>query len=146
MCPEAPAGVALDANGCPIKGDVVLEGVTFETNSSVLTGDSKPVLDTVAKGLKEHPRLVVEVQGHTDSTGSPNYNVALSERRAESVRDYLLNQGVSSGQLSAKGYGQTRPIAPNTSAAGRAQNRRVVMHVLENPGDVVVHKEGEAQL
>jgi OOP family OmpA-OmpF porin len=145
MCPDAPAGVALDANGCPIKGDVVLEGVTFETNSAVLSGDSKPVLDTVAKGLKEHPRLVVELQGHTDSTGSPNYNVALSERRAESVRDYLLNQGVSSSQLSAKGYGQTQPIAPNTTAAGRAQNRRVVMHVLDNPGDVVVHKEGQAQ-
>jgi OOP family OmpA-OmpF porin len=145
MCPETPPGVAVDANGCPVKGDVVLEGVNFETNSDVLTGNSKPVLDNVAKGLREHPRLQVELQGHTDSTGSAIYNLALSERRAEAVRDYLMSQGVSASQLSAKGYGQTVPVASNATAAGRKQNRRVVMHVIANPGDVTVHKEGQAQ-
>jgi OOP family OmpA-OmpF porin len=124
--------------------DVILEGVTFATNSAVLTEASKPILDDVAQGLRQHPQLVVEVQGHTDSTGSPAYNLQLSQRRAESVRDYLISQGVAPGQLTAKGYGQNQPIASNSTPAGRAQNRRVVMHVLQNPGDVVVHKEGQA--
>jgi OOP family OmpA-OmpF porin len=144
-CPDTPAGVAVDADGCPIKVDVVLEGVTFETNSAVLTAGSKPVLDEVAKGLKVHHRLKVEVQGHTDSTGSAVYNMGLSQRRADAVRDYLVSQDVPAGQLSAKGYGKTQPVASNATAAGRAQNRRVVMHVLENPGEVTIHKEGQAQ-
>ncbi len=103
------------------------------------------MLDEVARGLKEHPRLKVEIQGHTDSTGTPAYNLGLSDRRANAVRDYLISQGVPGGQLTARGYGQTQPIASNATAAGRASNRRVVMHVLENPGDVTVHKAGEAQ-
>lgn len=129
----------------PVKSDVVLEGVTFETNSAVLATASKPILDDAAQGLKQHPRLQIEVQGHTDSTGSAPYNMGLSQRRAEAVRDYLVSAGVPAAQLSAKGYGRTQPVASNASAAGRAKNRRVVMHVLENPGEVRVHKEGEAQ-
>jgi OmpA-OmpF porin, OOP family len=139
-----PPGTAVDANGCPIRGDVVLEGVNFETNSSVLTGDSKPILDKVAAGLREHPRLRVELQGYTDSTGSARYNLGLSERRANSVRDYLVSRGVSSSQLSARGYGETNPIASNATAQGRAENRRVVMHVIDNPGDVNVRQGGQA--
>jgi OmpA-OmpF porin, OOP family len=148
LCPsgEVPApGAAVDANGCPLKGDVVLEGVNFQTNSAELTGDSKPILDKVAQGLREHPHLTVEVQGHTDSTGSAPYNLALSERRAESVRAYLVSQGVSASQLSAKGYGETEPIASNKTVVGRRANRRVVMHVLDNPGEVTIHKEGQAE-
>lgn len=143
-CPGTPAGVAVDQDGCPIKTDIVLEGVNFETDSSLLTGSSKPILDGVAKGLKEHHRLKVELQGHTDSTGSAVYNVGLSQRRAQSVRDYLVSQEVPPGQLTAKGYGKTVPVASNATAEGRAKNRRVVMHVLENPGEVTIHKEGEA--
>ena len=127
----------------PPAADVILEGVTFATNSAVLTEASKPILDDAAKGLHQHPDLVVEVQGHTDSTGSPGYNLQLSQRRAEAVREYLISQGVSASQLTAKGYGQTQPIGSNSTAAGRAQNRRVVLHVLQNPGDVVVRKEGQ---
>jgi OOP family OmpA-OmpF porin len=144
-CPNTPAGVPVDADGCPIPQDVVLQGVNFETNSANLTADSKPVLDKVADGLKEHHRLTIEVQGHTDSTGSAAYNLKLSDRRANSVVDYLVSQGVPRAQLSAKGYGQTQPIASNATAEGRAKNRRVVMHVISNPGDVTVHKEGQAQ-
>ena len=144
-CPGTPAGVAVDQDGCPIKIDVVLEGVTFETNSAVLSGSSKPILDDVAKGLKVHHRLKVEVQGHTDSTGSAVYNMGLSQRRADSVRDYLISQGVPGEQLTAKGYGKTEPVESNATAQGRAKNRRVVMHVLDNPGDVTIHKEGQAQ-
>jgi OmpA-OmpF porin, OOP family len=140
-----PPGTALDANGCPVKGDVVLEGVNFETDSSVLTGDSKPILDKVAAGLREHPRVRVELQGYTDSTGSARHNLGLSERRADAVRAYLVSQGVLSSQLSAKGYGETNPIASNATAEGRAKNRRVVMHVLENPGDATIRQGGQAQ-
>jgi OOP family OmpA-OmpF porin len=142
-CPGTPPGVAVDEYGCPIK-DVVLEGVNFETDSAVLTAASRPILDAAAKGLREHPRLKIEVQGHTDSTGSARHNQGLSERRAASVRDYLIAQGVSPAQLTARGFGETQPIASNATVEGRAKNRRVVMHVLENPGDVPIRNAGGA--
>jgi OOP family OmpA-OmpF porin len=143
-CPNTPIGVSVDANGCPLKGKVTLEGVTFETNSATLTGESSAVLNKVADDLKAHPRLKVELQGHTDSVGSDAYNLKLSARRAAAVRDYLISQGVSSSQLTSRGYGENVPVADNKTAAGRAQNRRVVMSVLENPGDVDVKGQGKA--
>jgi len=143
-CPGVPAGVMVDKDGCPI-ADVVLRGVNFETNSATLTPQSKPVLDEVAKGLKEHPRLKVEIQGHTDSTGASAYNLGLSQRRADSVREYLESQGIPAAQLTTKGYGETQPVASNATREGRLQNRRVVMHVLENPGDIPVKDAGKAQ-
>ena len=84
-------------------------------------------------------------RAYTDSTGSARHNLGLSERRADAVRDYLVGQGVSSSQLTAKGYGETNPIASNATAEGRAQNRRVVMRVLENPGDVTIRQGGQSQ-
>ena len=141
-CPDTPAGVQVDAQGCPLKGSITLEGVNFEHNSAALTVASHAPLDSIADGLKKHPRLKVEIQGHTDSTGSPPYNLKLSQRRADSVRDYLVSSGVSSEQLVTKGYGQTQPAASNKTAAGRAQNRRVVMFVISNPGDVKVEGAG----
>ncbi len=143
-CPNVPAGVMVDKDGCPIQ-DVVLLGVNFETNSSNLTAESRPVLDEVAKGLREHHRLKVELQGHTDSTGPAPYNLKLSQRRADSVRDYLVSQGVPESQLTTRGYGETQPVASNATKEGRLQNRRVVMHVLENPGDIPVKDAGKAQ-
>jgi OmpA-OmpF porin, OOP family len=104
------------------------------------------VLDKVAEGLRKHPRLRVEVQGHTDSTGPAQYNMTLSQKRAESVQDYLVSKQVPAGQLVAKGYGPTKPVASNATKAGRAKNRRVVMLVLENPGDVKVEGEGTSEL
>jgi OmpA-OmpF porin, OOP family len=144
-CPNTPHGVAVDQFGCPLKSSIVLEGVTFETNSAVLTADSRPVLNQVADGLAKHPRLKVELQGYTDSTGSDKYNLTLSDKRANSVREYLISQNVRPEQLSAKGFGKADPVASNATPAGRAQNRRVVMKVLENPGDVTVKGEGQAQ-
>jgi OmpA-OmpF porin, OOP family len=141
-CPDTPAGVAVDKDGCPIKGAITLEGVNFEFNKAVLTGDSKPILDQVASGLRKHPRVRIELQGHTDSVGSGPYNLTLSQHRAEAVRDYLIAQGVSSAELTAVGYGKTQPIADNKTAEGRALNRRVVMLVLDNPNDITVTVEG----
>jgi OOP family OmpA-OmpF porin len=100
------------------------------------------VLDPVASNLKKYPGLEIELQGHTDSVGADPYNVRLSQRRADSVREYLLAQGVSASQVVALGYGETQPISDNATADGRAQNRRVVMKVLRNPGSVDVKGEG----
>lgn len=137
-CPDTAAGVAVDAYGCPRKGSITLEGVTFELNSARLTPDSRSVLETVAADLKKFPRLRIELQGHTDSSGSDQHNLKLSQQRAEAVRTHLIEQGVPAAQLEAKGYGEGQPVADNTSADGRATNRRVVMLVLDNPGDVKV--------
>jgi OmpA-OmpF porin, OOP family len=142
-CPGTPAGIAVDQDGCPIKGSITLEGVNFETNQAVLTAESKPVLDQVAAGLSKYPRLRIEVQGHTDGVGSEPYNLTLSQHRAETVRDYLVAHGVAAAELTAVGYGKTRPIADNRTAQGRARNRRVVMVVLENPGDITVEGGGD---
>lgn len=140
-CPDTPRGVAVDNNGCPRQGSATLQGVNFEYNSAQLTADSRPVLDEVAADLKKYPQLQVELQGHTDSTGSDAYNLKLSDQRAQSVRDYLLSQGVGTRQLEAKGYGESQPVADNKTETGRAENRRVVMRVIANPGDVKVDIE-----
>ncbi|HEY4339109.1 MAG TPA: OmpA family protein [Steroidobacteraceae bacterium] len=127
------------------KASITIEGVNFAFNKSDLTADSRPVLDGVANGLKQHPRVKVEIQGHTDSVGKPAYNLKLSQRRAESVRSYLIMDGVPEDQLMAKGYGETQPVASNKDAEGRAKNRRVVMYVLSNPGDINVKGQGSSQ-
>jgi OOP family OmpA-OmpF porin len=137
-CLDTPRGTAVDATGCERRGSITLQGVNFETSSATLTADSRPVLDAVAADLKQYPRLRIEVQGHTDNVGADAYNLGLSQRRAAAVREYLLSQGIGADQLSAKGYGETQPVADNTTPAGRQQNRRVVLSVLDNPGDVDV--------
>jgi OOP family OmpA-OmpF porin len=144
-CPGTPRGVAVDANGCPQKGSITLEGVTFDYNSATLQAGSLNILDDVADGLKKHPRLKVELQGHTDSKGPDAYNLTLSQKRADAVRAYLLKDGVPTTQITAKGYGEGQPIADNNTDAGRAQNRRVVMFVIDNPADVEVKGAGEAK-
>jgi len=142
QCPDTPAGVQVDAVGCPLKGSITLEGVNFEYNSAALTAPSHAPLDEIASGLQKHPRLKVEIQGHTDSTGSVAYNMKLSQKRADSVRDYLVNGGAKPEQLVTKGYGPTQPAASNKTAEGRAKNRRVVMFVVSNPGDVKIEGAG----
>ncbi len=137
--------MAVDTDGCPRKGSITLEGVNFEVNSATLTADSRTVLDRVADDLRKYPRLKIELQGHTDSTGSDAYNLDLSQRRASSVMKYLMDAGVPASQMTARGYGESEPIADNKTADGKARNRRVVMKVLENPGDVTVHGEGDGR-
>jgi len=139
-CPDTPRGTVVDEKGCPTE-PVVLKGVEFQTASATLTEGSRPILDGVAQDLVIHPLVQVELQGHTDSQGADAYNLDLSQRRAESVRDYLISKGVSGTRLVAKGYGETQPIADNKTAAGRAQNRRVVMKVIANPNNAEIHNE-----
>jgi len=99
--------------------------VTFATDSSDLSPAFFDVLTSVGKVLGEFEKTVVEVAGHTDSTGSESYNQSLSERRANSVASYLKSQGVLSERLITLGMGELRPVADNSSAAGKQANRRV---------------------
>jgi len=99
--------------------------VTFATDSSDLSPDFFDVLTSVSKVMKEYEKTVVEVAGHTDSTGSDSYNQSLSERRAASVAGYLRSQNVAGERLLTLGMGEARPVADNGTAEGRQANRRV---------------------
>ncbi|MGE0580655.1 MAG: OmpA family protein [Steroidobacteraceae bacterium] len=99
--------------------------ITFRTDSADLNASFFRVLDSVALVAKEFDKTIVESAGHTDSTGSEQYNQQLSERRAGTVADYLRSRGIAADRLITVGAGETRPIASNDTAAGRAQNRRV---------------------
>lgn len=104
---------------------VILQGVNFEFDKSVLLEESKQILDRVAASLIAHPEVKIEVGGHCDSDGSDEYNLGLSDRRAKAVRDYLIKKGVPATRLTSKGYGESQPIADNNTAEGKAKNRRV---------------------
>jgi outer membrane protein OmpA-like peptidoglycan-associated protein len=105
----------------------IKDQVRFATSKSEILADSFPLLEEVAKILKEHPELVrLEISGHTDNRGARDYNLKLSQDRAEAVRRFLIDRGVEPGRLEAKGYGPDQPIASNETAAGRQLNRRTV--------------------
>jgi len=134
-CPGTAAGTRVDAAGCPIlfteaRTPVILRGVTFEVGKSALKTESFTVLDIVAASLVANPTIRIEIAGHTDNTGSSITNTRLSQSRADAVRAYLAQKGVTPDRMVAKGYGPTVPVAPNTTAAGRAQNRRVELRQL----------------
>jgi outer membrane protein OmpA-like peptidoglycan-associated protein len=99
--------------------------VTFATDSAGLNASFFSVLQSVSLVLKEYSRTIIDVAGHTDSTGALDYNQSLSERRANAVAQYLRTQGISDLRILARGYGPNRPIAPNGTPEGRQQNRRV---------------------
>jgi outer membrane protein OmpA-like peptidoglycan-associated protein/opacity protein-like surface antigen len=128
-CPNTPTGIPVDADGCPvvkeILEDLVLEGVNFKISSDELTPESAQVLDDVAESLQAWPDVRVEVGGHTDSTGSAEFNRELSRQRAESVRQFLIDRGVDGDRITAIGYGEDQPVADNSTPIGRAANRRV---------------------
>ena len=133
-CPGTPMGTEVDARGCPIEkqAPIVLKGVTFEFDSARLTSQAEGRLDNVAEALQSSASMSVRVSGHTDSIGSDSYNKQLSQDRADSVKRYLVDQGIESTRLTTMGYGESRPVASNDTAAGRAQNRRVELDVM-NP-------------
>ncbi len=129
-CPDTAAGTKVDVKGCKIPEVIVLRGVNFVTGSADLLPESRSILDEVAATLLKHPKMVVEVGGYTDSTGSRAFNERLSYKRAKAVRSYLISKGVAPANLTAKGYGPANPVASNATAEGRAQNRRVELHIL----------------
>ena len=142
-CPNDPETVNgfEDEDGCPDKQPlakveggkiVILQKVYFDTAKARIQERSYPVLLEVARVLKENPDIVkLRIEGHTDSRGSAAYNRRLSQRRAEAVRKFLIQQGIDPKRLVAKGYGEDRPIASNDTPEGRAQNRRVEFKILE---------------
>jgi len=111
---------ALDAYG-----RVALHGILFDLDKATLQTESTEELQHVVMLLRENPNLALEVQGHTDDQGADDYNLDLSQRRAETVVAYLGLFGIDTGRLTPKGYGESAPIAPNTTEEGRTKNRRV---------------------
>lgn len=133
---EAALRAKLQNSGVSVQRDgdnltLVMPGnVTFATDSADLRVDFVSVLDSVVLVLEEFNRTYVEISGHTDSTGADSYNQTLSERRAETVASYMLQKNILADRVLVYGYGETRPIASNSSPAGRQQNRRVEIQLV----------------
>ena len=106
------------------------DGVTFDVGSYTLRPQFRVTLDQIAGSLKQYPNSLIDVYGHTDSTGSDAYNQTLSENRARTVANYLGSQGVSSARIRSQGFGETMPVADNATDAGRQRNRRVEIKIV----------------
>ncbi|HHT61463.1 MAG: OmpA family protein [Paludibacteraceae bacterium] len=134
-CPNVPGP---ESNyGCPeLKKEVrslfkkAMQGIQFETDKDVIKKSSYPTLDKIVEVMKTNPTYMLSIGGHTDDVGSEEYNQVLSEKRAGSVRRYLIEHGVEESRIASKGYGKTMPIADNTTVEGRALNRRVEFEVI----------------
>ncbi len=127
-CPDV-LGVR-ENSGCPeIQKKLTAQSgsVYFATNKSVILAKSNKALDSAVALMKEYAHVNVTIEGHTDATGNDKINIPLSQSRADAIKTYLVNKGIDAGRLTATGYGSSKPIASNKTAAGRAQNRRVVM-------------------
>lgn len=122
-CPGTPAGANVNSVGCWWAGS---EDVLFDFDKADIK--STLMLDEAIEILRRNPDIRVEVQGHTDNVGDADYNMGLSLRRANAVRDYMISQGISPSRLQAEGYGETKPHFSNDSEQGRALNRRVTLH------------------
>jgi OmpA-OmpF porin, OOP family len=130
-CRRPRPGEQVDANGCAIDRSFILRGVKFEFDSDRLTPEAREILNDVAETLKAYPNIDVELEGHTDAIGSDNYNLGLSERRANSVKAYLEGRGIPARRMRPVGYGESQPIASNDTDEGREENRRVELTVIE---------------
>lgn len=132
---KCPTVYAKTPDGCPAPAPepkptpapkkLILEGVNFDYDKATLRPEAAATLDQMAETLKEWGDIKVEVAGHTDSRGRDAYNQRLSARRANAVRDYLIGKGIDADRLSAKGYGESMPVADNNTEEGRYKNRRV---------------------
>ena len=134
LCPTIPGEKG--SSGCPeIKREVrtiltkAMQGIQFENGKATIKPISYAILDQIAQLFIENPTYIIEVQGHTDNVGNYQYNVELSTKRAQAVRDYLIKHGVSADRMTAHGYGPDRPIADNSTKEGRTQNRRVEFNI-----------------
>ncbi|WP_223484080.1 OmpA family protein [Pseudomonas sp. A-RE-19] len=143
-CPDTPANTPVEHHGCPlpqypvnvkpveppVSEVITLNGnVLFAYNQSTLTLEARSELDSLMAKLQSTDVVSVKVVGHTDSQGSDAYNQKLSERRASSVAAYLLSQGLAPDKLTSEGRGESQPVADNATEEGRAQNRRVELHI-----------------
>jgi OOP family OmpA-OmpF porin len=133
--PPPPAPAVAEAPPPPPapspKKKIVLRGVNFDFDKANIRSDAEPILDAAASSLQAEQPVSIGVEGHTDSTGSDDYNQGLSIRRATAVRDYLEKKGIDAARMTIEGYGETKPVASNDTEEGRAQNRRVELRVAE---------------
>ena len=125
-CPNTLSRAPVDARGC-----WTLEGVRFAVNSAEIKGESAASLLEPVAVLKANPGVRIRIDGHTDSDGSAAYNLSLSERRAASVRDYFVEQGLDRDRFEVKGFGESEPVAPNDTVAHKLLNRRVELTVID---------------
>jgi OOP family OmpA-OmpF porin len=124
---EEPAAQAAPVETPPPSGTQIahLEGTHFAFDSAKLTPAGEAILDDAVAVMNKHESITVRIEGHTDSVGSDAYNMKLGQRRADSVESHLVGKGISASRLSTVSFGETKPIASNDTAEGRAQNRRV---------------------
>jgi len=115
----------------PCAGVIRLRGVNFDFDRAEIRPEARPILNQAAERLAQCPGERVRVEGHTDAIGSDSYNQDLSQRRARSVRDYIVSRGVSRGRIEAAGFGESQPIATNDTPEGRQLNRRVEIRFLD---------------
>ena len=120
-CPNTPKGATVDARGCWTYAAMVM----YDINSAEIKPEAYPMLDEAISILKKNPEIKVEIDGHTDNTGTAAYNMNLSERRAKAIMKYFVDQGVEAERLTTKGFGLTKPAASNDTKEGRTKNRRV---------------------
>lgn len=151
-CPGTPKGVEVDKDGCPLPvvapapapapaalapvvapapAKLVLTGVNFDFDMAVIRADDFDKLDRDVATLREWGNVKVEVAGHTDSIGTDEYNMGLSQRRADAVRNYLVDKGIPAERLTVKGYGESQPVNDNATSEGRFGNRRVELIPLQ---------------
>jgi hypothetical protein len=116
---------------------VILKGVNFDFNKSILKPESYSILDENLAILKSRPKMTIVIVGHTDSDGNDVYNKRLSEARAAAVMQYLLEKGIQGGRMQAIGKGKSAPIADNKTDAGKAQNRRIEIEFTDPEPDVI---------
>jgi len=131
QCPDTAPNISVNAEGCALFNGIA-DGVTFYSNSARLTGPAKDTLDTIVELLLKHKSVSATVSAHTDDWGEEEYNLILSGKRAASVVNYLIEQGVGRARLAAESFGEFQPIDTNRTADGRERNRRV---------EIVVQKE-----
>jgi outer membrane protein OmpA-like peptidoglycan-associated protein len=139
-CPDepGPASEQRERHGCPLarieRGRIaILERVEFDTNHATIRAESESVLAAVQRVLDEHQEIkVLSVEGHTDDRGSERHNQKLSEDRAAAVVTWLVGRGIARERLRSRGFGESRPLGPNTTLKGRQENRRVEFHIVES--------------
>lgn len=125
VAPPAPAPAAYVAPVSMPPQKLVLEGVNFDFDKATLRQEDIAIIEKDVTGLDKWGNVNIEVAGHTDNRGSDKYNLKLSQRRAEAVRTYLISKGIAADRLTAKGYGESQPVADNATDEGRFKNRRV---------------------
>ncbi len=133
-CPDTPKGIKVDSVGCPLPIEAKVSInllVQFDFDKAVVKPQYHSELEKVANFMKAYPKTTGQLEGHTDSIGTEEYNMKLSKRRAESVKNYLIDKfGIDPARLSTVAYGESKPIASNGTAAGRQKNRRVVANIV----------------